>query len=477
MGFHHPLLLGACIPLGTALTGIISGGLKQRAGPKTAHIICGAFICAAFWLGAAAQGSLSSQDFLVGKAARLLPTMLLGVLFLNRRFSAADWSAACLAVVGLCCVLVGCAAEQSGDGENHPPWRGYGLLLTSLFLDSMYANIQENLVKQHGASAAELAACGMGVASVFFGLMAVPDSGTHAGLHRVATEPPVLLALLLFTIANVIGSVSGLNLVANFGAASAGFASVVAKSVSLGVLLVLFPRQVPPTTFVGIALVFGAVVLTSAVKVRCLATSCALRYRCRHALGSCSIAGHSQSQEIGVAVKSTECSTRGTINPLSSPPLPLCSNPSANRLLKVLPHQNPLARLDRQKKSSSSHPRFRQLQAAPYRQQQGQRRQSVVGKKDALLPKRTRRQHVWPNRQCPPLRLSQPPPPRESRRGHLCTPPGQLLLASVSARLLALRQRLRQRCCLRRHYRWRAAVRCQRIGERTACSRQRSCRL
>jgi len=144
----------------------------------------------------------------------------------------------------------------------------------------MYANIQENLVKQHGASAAELAACGMGVASVLFGLMAVPDSGTHAGLHRVVTEPSVLLALLLFTIANVIGSVSGLNLVAHFGAASAGFASVVAKSVSLGVLLVLFPRKVPPTTFVGIALVFGAVVLTSAVTVRWPAASCALRCGC-----------------------------------------------------------------------------------------------------------------------------------------------------------------------------------------------------
>lgn len=262
LGFHHSRVVAAVIPLGTAMWGATAGGLRERRAPISAHVICAIFIFVAFWLGATSQALLPSQEFLAAKAAKLIPTMLLGSVLLRKSYRWLDWAAAGLAICGLIMVQPQ-HSHSSADGVSVS---GAMVVLASLFFDAAYANVQEQVVRAHGAQPSELAACGMGFAAVLFFAVTIPDADSRAGLWRVVTEAKVAGGLALFAAANVLGAVCGLRMVASFGASAAGFSSIIAKTTALAALLILFPRDVPAKTLVGAGLVFMAVVLASSGK-------------------------------------------------------------------------------------------------------------------------------------------------------------------------------------------------------------------
>lgn len=264
-GYHHSRVVAAVIPLGTAAWGAACGGFTGRRAPLVAHLVCAVFIFVAFWLGATAQALLPSQEFLAAKSAKLLPTMFLGSVLLRKSYRWLDWGAAALAIVGL--ILV----QPAKHDHNHGAGAGMTLngavvVLTSLVFDAAYANVQEQVVRAHGAQPNELAACGMGFAAILFFAVTVTDADSRAGLWRAATEMKVAGGLALFAAANVLGAVCGLRMVASFGASAAGFSSIIAKTTALAALLILFPRDVPLRTLVGAGLVFFAVVLASSGK-------------------------------------------------------------------------------------------------------------------------------------------------------------------------------------------------------------------
>lgn len=261
-GFHHSRVVAAVIPLGTAAWGTTAGGFRERRAPVAAHIACAVLIFVAFWLGATAQALLPSQEFLAAKAAKLIPTMLLGSVLLRKSYRWLDWAAAGLAICGLIMVQPQ-HSHSSADGVSVS---GAMVVIASLFFDAAYANVQEQVVRAHGAQPSELAACGMGFAAVLFFAVTIPDADSRAGLWRVVTEAKVAGGLALFAAANVLGAVCGLRMVASFGASAAGFSSIIAKTTALAALLILFPRDVPVKTLVGAGLVFMAVVLASSGK-------------------------------------------------------------------------------------------------------------------------------------------------------------------------------------------------------------------
>jgi hypothetical protein len=297
--FHFPTLLGVLGPLATAISGAAAyahGGWTRKA-PLGAHFACGVVIFVSVWCGARSQLYLPFAIFLGAKSARLVATMGVGAVWLNKRYSAADVACACLAIVGLALALglarpprdphdpaVASAAAAAvlgddddthsggGDGTAGIPGaaaslgRGHVLIAISLLADGIVSNHQEALMWQHGASSQELSALSHGTACGLMLLSALFDGHTLGGLATAAASPRLLGWLAVLAVSGWASTLLVLSIMAGYGNARASFILTCAKALAVGVSLAILPKPVDPSQLVGITLVLASVMASTLIK-------------------------------------------------------------------------------------------------------------------------------------------------------------------------------------------------------------------
>jgi drug/metabolite transporter (DMT)-like permease len=277
LNFRHAAFVGLLGPVGIAVSGVITGGLAGRKAPLRSHVVAGVCLYFAYLLGSKAQLHLAYSEFLVAKASKLAPTMLIGAVWLKKRYSRADILAAALALVGLTLVLQcgsvhsaasvaidddeelyaqQCAVSRLRDGN----WlTGIALISTALLCDGLYANTQEQQMLQWGATSREVASWGMGIASVMFVASSLFSRGIWHGLQAAVADPMTALTLLAYTGSNYGASLTALNAVRDLGAAKASFLLAICKAFAVVASMALFPKATTALQGLGIVLVFAAV--------------------------------------------------------------------------------------------------------------------------------------------------------------------------------------------------------------------------
>ena len=273
-GYHDADVLGLLGPLGVAVGGTLLLLLRHTTptAPLRAHVVCGTLTFLSFWSASQALLLLPYAVFLVAKATRLMPTMLVGAWLLNKRYAKRDWSCAALSVIGLGLVLwhghgasppaVGAAAPL----PTHSPLpltassslTGGALMLASLLCDAFYSNTQQVLMEQHKSSSAEVSALSFGFAVVlFFVSSALGGTNVAARLVAGAASPSVGKWLITYTLLNTATTLAILESMKEIGAVRTGLLSLVARAASIAVVRATSPgASLLPHQSLGIALVF-----------------------------------------------------------------------------------------------------------------------------------------------------------------------------------------------------------------------------
>lgn len=293
--FHYPTLLGVLGPLATAISGAAAyahGGWTRKA-PLGAHFACGVVIFISVWCGARSQLYLPFAIFLGAKSARLVATMGVGAVWLNKRYSSGDVACACLAIVGLALALglarpprdphdpavaAAAAAALGDDDDAHADGgggggsplatfgRGHVLIAISLLADGVVSNHQEALMWQHGTSSQELSALSHGTACGLMLLSALFDGHTLGGLADAAASPRLLGWLAVLAVSGWASTLLVLSIMAGYGNARASFILTCAKALAVGVSLAILPKPVDPSQLVGITLVLASVMASTLIK-------------------------------------------------------------------------------------------------------------------------------------------------------------------------------------------------------------------
>jgi adenosine 3'-phospho 5'-phosphosulfate transporter B2 len=261
--FRHPALLAAVIPLGSALVGIASGGLREHRAPLRAHAAIGGLAWLSFYLSSLSSHYLSFPAFLVSRAAKLVPTMVVGSLWLRKRYLPTDWLAAALAVAG----LAACLLADTNQAVT-VTWQGLAIISVALFLDGLSSNAQEAIFKQFDASSAEVSAYSYGIAALCSLASGLAFTSLAQGLRAVADSGPVAGMLLVFALANYGSSAAIITMLKLNGAASTAFTSAVCKALTMAASYILFPKAIKTAQIAGMALVVSSVALAAVMKGR-----------------------------------------------------------------------------------------------------------------------------------------------------------------------------------------------------------------
>ena len=263
--FRQPALLAVLGPLFTALGGAASGGWRRRA-PLRAHLACGVLLFVSFWAGAQAQQLLPFAIFAAAKAGRLVFTMGVGAVWLRKVYTLGDVTAAALAIVGLALTL-GLGTQAHAVAGAAAPWRGIVLVTASLLADGVYANYQEQLFFQHGASTGEVACLSHGTALALLVAQAAQDGASGEGVSRAARSPALAGWLTALALCGWASTSVALGVIKRWGVARTSFVLTVAKALAVAVSLAGSPTApVAASQCVGIVLVFASVLLSVLTK-------------------------------------------------------------------------------------------------------------------------------------------------------------------------------------------------------------------
>lgn len=269
------------VPLSAALGALIAAGLRLAppVAPLRAHMAVGVTLWLSFHLTSLAPLYMSYPGFLAGKAAKMLPTMAVGSVWLRKRYQPLDWVAAALAAGGLAIALIGdhsashqhdgsdatqqhnatmpSASASSSAGGISPT--GIGIMLAALLLDGIASNAQEALFSQYSVPPSEIAIYAMGTA----GLLATTYSATTGnlmdGIASLQSDSRVAGALLVYALASYMSNVAILGMISWSGAASTMFTSAVCKALMISVSYFIFPKPVAIQQVAGMALVLLSV--------------------------------------------------------------------------------------------------------------------------------------------------------------------------------------------------------------------------
>mmetsp|Transcript_4899 Transcript_4899/g.11594 ORF Transcript_4899/g.11594 Transcript_4899/m.11594 type:complete len:353 (-) Transcript_4899:57-1115(-) len=171
------------------------------------------------------------------KSGKLVPTLLISVIWLERKVSLAEWAAAVLLVLSSAFMALG---EQAVTPSFDP----IGLILAGaqLLCAAMQGNLQEKALKDYGASITEALACsnGFGVIVVW---VAVQVSGEAGPAFQFFLSSPlgstlVLLRSLFF----FLGVVALTALTKDHGTGAATAVGTARKSLTVLFSFMMFPK-------------------------------------------------------------------------------------------------------------------------------------------------------------------------------------------------------------------------------------------
>jgi len=186
------------------------------------------------------------------KSSKIIPTMLVGIAFYNKRYPLRDWLVCLFIVAGLITFLI----ADAKSAPNFDP-RGVLYLSAGLLADSVNGNFQEYTMKKYKASLEEFVYYTYLVSTLVMLSVSVFLGEFTDGLQFARTSAwKVWFEIFAYSGAGFIGVTYTVAITKHFGAFASNITSTMRKACTFWLSFVMFPKPITLTHAFG-ALIFG----------------------------------------------------------------------------------------------------------------------------------------------------------------------------------------------------------------------------
>lgn len=254
--YQHTSILGTSIPATIFLVGLCTGGARNRKAPLLSHVVCGILSIITFQLSALSPLYLNYPTHIIFKSSKILPTMFIGAVWLRKRYGSQDYLAALALVAGLILFVL-------ADASVTPNFNlfGVGVISIALVADSLVGNWQEYLFRDFGASQNEVATYTMGFAFLISIVLGFGFGNDAEGLRETLASSTLSFVVIVFALANYLGTVFVLTMIQRFGVSTTVFTTSVCKATTMALSFILFPKPFTVQHALGALLVAAGVVI------------------------------------------------------------------------------------------------------------------------------------------------------------------------------------------------------------------------
>jgi len=228
---------------------------ELRKGPLGLYLGTGLSLAASTGLGKLAFRYLNYATGTILKSMKLLPVMLISVLWLRRKYGAQEYISAVLMVTSAALFGLG---ERSVEPDFSPI--GLGLALCVLLSQAIQTNLQDRLLRDYDVSVHEAMLFANASGFVFVLLICVGEGSLWAALAFFAS-PLAASLLLLRTLTFYAGALCYTALLKHAGGVAAVAVGTVRKSLTVLVSFAFFPKAWSANYGWGCALMAAAIAL------------------------------------------------------------------------------------------------------------------------------------------------------------------------------------------------------------------------
>lgn len=215
------------------------GSLRDRQAPMSLYVAMASALGLSQALGKIVNRYLNYATGTIIKSAKLVPTLLISVLWLRRKVSSVEWLAASLLVISSALMALG---EKAVEPKFDPV--GLPVAAFQLLLAALQGNLQERALKDHGASISEAMAFsnGLGLIVVLVGMQVSGESSSAAAFFL--TSPLALLLLVVRSATFFLAALALTALTKEHGTGAATAVGTARKSLTVLMSFLLFPKPV-----------------------------------------------------------------------------------------------------------------------------------------------------------------------------------------------------------------------------------------
>lgn len=212
-------------------------GPTERRGPAALYVGVGGTLALGTGLGKVAYRHLNYATGTVLKSMKLVPVMVLSVLWLRRRYSAEEYAAAALMVASA-------ALFGLGERELEPSFQAVGLVLSlaCLVAQAAQSNLQDRLLRDYEVPVHECMLFGNGAAFLFVLGITVCSGELLPAARYFAADGFALGLLLLRSVSFYVGAYLYNLLMQRSGAVLAVAVTTLRKSLTVLCSFLLFPK-------------------------------------------------------------------------------------------------------------------------------------------------------------------------------------------------------------------------------------------
>ncbi|KAJ8951874.1 hypothetical protein NQ318_019850 [Aromia moschata] len=196
----------------------------------------------------------------VGKSAKPIPVMILGVLLGRKSYAFRKYVFVFMIVIGIVMFMLKEKAATATAQES-PLGVGELLLVLSLLMDGLTGAIQERIRAESKPSGLEMMYCG-NVWSTLFLAVTILVTGEYAKFYEFARYYPfVIYNLLLLGVMSSIGQLFLYSMVSEFGPLVVSVVTTTRKFFTVLGSVIIFGNALSPRQWVGAVVVFAALFL------------------------------------------------------------------------------------------------------------------------------------------------------------------------------------------------------------------------
>jgi len=226
--------------------------IPQAKGPMWYYALIGFLSICTIALSNISCSYLNYPTQVVFKSCKLLPVMLVGVVYLKKQYGALDYFAVVLLSFGI--VVCSLASKSTGDVSMKFDQTGVVLISLALFADAFIGNVQEKVLKRFNCTPIEMMFFSKAFGSIYL-LVAVLVRGELLPAISFFIENNLIGAVILFSSIGCVGEVFVMTLVKLFGALVTVITTSCRKVVTIVFSFILFPKPVSFLFIFGVFLV------------------------------------------------------------------------------------------------------------------------------------------------------------------------------------------------------------------------------
>eukprot|EP00455_Lapot_gusevi_P018733 TRINITY_DN2026_c0_g1_i4.p1 TRINITY_DN2026_c0_g1~~TRINITY_DN2026_c0_g1_i4.p1 ORF type:complete len:415 (+),score=93.50 TRINITY_DN2026_c0_g1_i4:56-1300(+) len=224
---------------------------EERKAPLKAHALIGFLSVSTMGLSNVACQYLNYPTQVMFKSCKLIPVMIMGVVFLGKRYSRLDY----LAMVSLTMGMVIFSVGDSFVSTSFDP-TGVLLICIALVADALIGNAQEKVMTTYKASTTEMIFYSKGIGCFILFLALVVTGELRPAFTFCWNHPRVYLYILFMASVGCGGEFFVMALVKQFGALIAVTVTSSRKLMSIMVSFILFPKPFTMIYLLGTFQVF-----------------------------------------------------------------------------------------------------------------------------------------------------------------------------------------------------------------------------